>query len=380
MTSKKNVSALVAMSTFKGSLSNLDACRAVSHALRQKKISFALAPIADGGRGTLHCIKNTLGGEIIRKKVSGPLGEPVEARILCLPNKRKVDSIFIESSDCCGHHLISTEKRDAMRASSLGLGELLLFAITQWKDSLSNIYIGLGDSAISDAGMGMLCGLGFIFSSQNGGTLWGNAHSLREIHSIRIPKLPRLKITVLCDVLNPLCGPNGSARVFSPQKGATANQVGLIEQGMAHFAQVIQKQTGKQVKDMPMSGAAGGLAAAFAAFFNAKLVHGARFLLDWIHFDEILTRSNFLITGEGRTDKTTLAGKAPMECAERASAQGKKTLIISGSLGPGYETLLRKSSVIDCVACGDKPSPRKALREKVIEVLSSKEKVRDLEG
>ena len=183
-------------------------------------------------------------------------------------------------------------------------------------------------------------------------TLWGNANSLRSIRAIKIPPLPELnqiKITVLCDVLNPLCGPNGAARTFSGQKGAAPGQIKQIEQGMENLAKLIQDLTGRDLRSEPMTGSAGGLAAAFLAFFNAELVHGARFLMDWIHFDRILEEHEILITGEGQTDSQTQEGKAPFECLERAKRLGKRAFVISGRLGAGHETLPQIISTNECV-------------------------------
>ena len=251
------------MSAFKGTLTNLEACEIVSSALAKKEIACDTLPIGDGGAGTLRAIHSSLGGEIVAFETSGPLAKKVEARVLCLPNAEIPHTVFLESAEVCGHHLVLERERDPMRASSHGLGELIQKASRKWKGSLKKIYVGLGDSATSDMGMGMLSGLGFIFNDDGGKALWGNANSLRSIRSITVPKIPeleRVKFVILCDVLNPLCGPNGSARVFARQKGAAPGQINQIEQGMENLAKLIQEMTGRDLRREPMAGSAGGLA------------------------------------------------------------------------------------------------------------------------
>lgn len=378
---KAPLSALISMSAFKGRLSNREACDVVSAALKKKKIKCQPLPVGDGGAGSLWTVHAALGGEIVSASSTDPLGRKIEAQCLVLPNAKHPTSLYLESSEVCGYSLVKESERDAMRASSLGLGELIKFGLEKWGQSLEKIYVGLGDSAISDMGMGMLCGLGVTFQDEGGRPLWGNAASLRSIRSFSLPKNPvlnKVKFIVLCDVLNPLCGPKGSARTFGPQKGASPGQVSQIEQGMENFAALIQKTTGRNLRSEPMTGSAGGLAAAFLGFFNTELVHGARFLMDWIHFDRILADHAFLIVGEGKTDGQTLSGKAPAECLERAQRQGKKVVLISGVLGEGHESLLKKSSVAGLFACGENPTAKDALYERVLEVFSDEELVESL--
>jgi len=326
----------------------------------------------------MRTVQLAMGGEITTIDSQGPLGQKVEAKVLCLPNAQQPDFVYIESSEACGHHLVHAEERDAMRASSHGLGLIILGALQRWHSSLKRIFVGLGDSATSDVGMGMLGGLGYSFYDTGGRVLWGNAETLRLLHAFEPPRdrpWEKVRFTVLCDVLNPLLGPHGSARTFSRQKGASPGQVSLIEQGMEHFVSVIQKTLGHSPRYEPMTGSAGGLSAAFKTFFDAELVHGARFLLDWIGFDRILDEVAFLITGEGRTDYQTMSGKAPMECLERAGRMGKRSLVISGALADGYEPLLRRPGVMGVFACGQDPSAKQALTSKVLDIFSGTELV-----
>lgn len=350
-------------------------------ALKKKHIACRPLPLGDGGAGTLSAVQASLGGECAELEATGPLGKLVKAKVLLLPDAKAPTSIYVESSDVCGHSLVPDTERDALRASSRGLGEVILQSIKRWGSSIKRIYVGLGDSAVSDVGMGMLCGLGYTFFDRSGHSVWGNAAGLRQIETFKIPKIPELekiKFTVLCDVMNPLCGPRGSAKIFSPQKGASPGQVSQIDQGMEHFASIIQTNTGRNLRFEPMTGSAGGLAAAFLAFFDAELVHGARFLLDWIHFDRILSDHAFLIVGEGKTDLQTMLGKAPLEGVERAARLGKKVIVLSGALGDGHEQLSNKSAVAGCFACGSSPSAREALYDRAIEIFSDEKLMRSL--
>ncbi|MCB0416017.1 MAG: glycerate kinase [Bdellovibrionaceae bacterium] len=373
----KKPAILVALNPFKGTLSNEQACQIVAEAL-QPRFETSVLPIGDGGRGTLFAVKAAIGGEIFEFAAKTPMGKPTQARVLALPSVHAPTSIYIESAEVCGLHLVPESERDVLRASSNSLGTLMLDVLQKWPET-KRIYVGLGDSATSDAGMGMLDAFGFKFTDNAGKPIWGNGNGLRWIEHIVPPKSfagSDVEFVVLCDVLNPLCGPDGSARVFSPQKGASEGQVALIEQGMENFATRAYEILQQNIKLEPMTGAAGGIAAAFRAFFRARLVQGAQFLLDWLHFDEVVRAHQVVITGEGRTDAQTFSGKAPYEVIRRASSAGVKSLVVSGSLGKGLHVLKDMPSVLGCYATageGSPEAPDAALREKISEIFSDPE-------
>lgn len=363
MTATKKV--LVSFNSFKGSLSSGDACRIAAEALSSHGFQATALPIGDGGLGTVDALFSATGGEWEEIEVSGPLGKKTKARLLWGTNRTHV---YIEGAQTFGHHLISAEEREALRASSRGLGEAIGYAL---KRDPQKLYVGLGDSSISDAGMGLLAGLGVRFLDRSGREVIADANGLRLFERWELPKsFPKLfpKITVLCDVLNPLCGASGSARVFSPQKGATPAQVILIEQGMEHFAAEIEKHFAKPVRSLPMTGSAGGVATALYAFLGAELVQGSRYLLNAIGFDEKLAAHDILLTGEGKCDAQTLSGKGSFECLKRAGALDKASVIIAGALGEGHEALRKLPGVIGVHACGREPSPSEALKLKTLEV------------
>lgn len=372
---------MVSLNGFKGSLTNLQACNTVAKTLKKLDIPTTTFPISDGGRGTIEMVQSVKKGQVESFEVSGPLKGKVQASVLCLPDAKAPNTILIESSEACGYHLVDPQQRDALRASSVGLGELLAKSIEKWKGSLKKIYVGLGDSIVSDAGMGMLSALGVVFRDTGGKPIWGNAHGLRLIQNMDLPKwdwFRKIEIVVLCDVLNPLCGAKGTARTFAPQKGATPGQVTLIEEGIEKFAKLVEESLAISIRYEPMTGSAGGLAAAFKAFLKAKLVHGAPFLLDWLGFDEILKEHKFVITGEGKTDAQTLSGKAPYEAFNRAERQGKKTLFVSGTVGTGLESLRSREMLAGIYSCGQDPSPEKALAAKIEELFSDTKLLKSL--
>lgn len=365
---------LVAMNGFKGTLSNLEACEAVAAGLKQLRMRADLFPMGDGGRGTMDAIRASKGGEFVQFEVSPPYGGKTTARVLAYPNPNKPQWIYIESSEACGYHLIDRPDRDAMRASSLGLGEIIQACMDKWGDSVLRYYVGVGDSAISDMGMGMLTGLGFVFREAGGKEIWGNAHGLRLIHQFDVPNNPllhQIKFTVLCDVLNPLLGPRGSARVFAKQKGASEAQIPLIERGMEKFANLIKEVDRRDLRNEPMTGAAGGLPAAFVSFFDTTLVQGSKFMMDWLGFDEHMENCRFVVTGEGKTDSQTLNGKGPFEVIDRADRQDKRVILLSGALGEGHQQLYKHPSLVACVDTGNNPTAMQALTEGTLEAMKN---------
>lgn len=366
---------LVAMNGFKGSLSNLEACESVAKGLNDLHISHTILPVGDGGNGTGFALHSALGGEFFSIDSVDPKGRAIKAAVLCFPNLINPHRIYIDSSSVCGYTLIQEGERNALEASSRGLGILLRNVVQRWSSSLKDIWIGLGDSAVSDMGIGMLSELGVVLVDAQRKELSPTTESLCLISDFSKPKidLGNISLTVLCDVSNPVCGPQGSAVTFSPQKGATKDEVVLIAKGMDNFASRIEHKIHRSLKYIPMTGSAGGLSAALLSFFNAKLVPGCEFLLEQISFDDVLKKHSLVVTGEGKTDAQTLKKKAPAVIAHHAKTLNKKCLLISGSLGENADHIARDLRLVGIHACGRTPSALEALANKTREVFSNLE-------
>ena len=196
--------------------------------------------------------------------------------------------------------------------------------------------MGIGGSATKDAGMGMLDALGFRFLDKNGKVLAGIGASMEKVETIDAryvyPELEECEFIIACDVDSPFCGPRGAAYVFSPQKGADPQMVASLDAGMEHFAEVILRSTGKDIKNVPGAGAAGGLGGGFLAFLNARLERGIEMVLDAMAFDDIIRGADLVITGEGRVDSQTLTGKVPFGIMRRAHRQNIRTVAIGGTV------------------------------------------------
>ncbi|GBC92641.1 Glycerate 3-kinase [bacterium HR15] len=346
---------LIAPTAYKGTLSPLQACEAIAAGIRQVLPDAVLdmCPISDGGTGWLEAWRfhlsapdqtwlpsqhrgNLQAGGVALKRTSvrDPLGRPIEAEYL-VGNGVAI----LESAQACGLHLLAPDERRPLDASTEGVGDLLR-AVD--RPEIEVIWLGLGGSATTDGGTGALRALGFRFLQADGSTIPTGGRGLTVLEHIEPPTpLPlQGKTLILCaDVRNPLCGAEGAARVFAPQKGANPQQVALLDTGLYRLAGVLQRQTGIDVATMPGTGAAGGLPAGFVAFWNTPIVSGIEWLLQHIGWRERLRNADLLITGEGQVDAQTLMGKGVGELVGQAAALGKPVCILAGRLGAGWEQL-----------------------------------------
>jgi glycerate kinase len=328
---------IVATDSFKGSLSAPQACRIIA---RQARLIFPGAevlevPIADGGEGLVEVVFQNMAGSHLKKQASDPLGRPIWGSYVRLENGAAV----IEMAAAAGLPLLKRNELNPLQTTTVGVGELIKDAIENGADP---IHIGLGGSATVDGGTGAASVLGIQFLDEWGrGVISGGG--LQKIKCLDLQGLKELnysgRLVFLTDVNNPLCGPNGAAAVFGPQKGASADQVEELELGLEHLVSVVEQESGLNLKDIPGMGAAGGFALPFVAFMGAEIRSGIDFVLDLIDFDQKLAGTDLVITGEGRTDAQSAMGKAISAVARRSQTAGLRVAVISGALGKGAEEM-----------------------------------------
>lgn len=320
---KQKMKVLICPDKFKGSLTAAEVCDAVEAGILKKYpgADIIKLPLADGGEGTMQILTSFFKGKIVRVKVHGPLFEEVEAAYGTDNNH----TAFIEMASASGLQLLPKEKRDPLETTTFGTGELIRHAID---NGASKIVLGIGGSSTNDAGIGMASALGFNFFNEKGDLLSPVGKNLIHISRIEVPKL-RLPAIALCDVNNPLYGPNGAAYIYSPQKGATPEAAELLDQGLQNFERVVRKTFGRSA-DFPGAGAGGGIAGGASVFFDLTIRSGVEFIMETLQVAEKIAWSDLIITGEGKIDRQTLAGKVVASVARHASSLNKKTLALCG--------------------------------------------------
>lgn len=321
---------VVASDSFKGCLTSMQVAEGVEAGIRKccPDCQVVKLAVADGGEGTVDALLETMGGRRVSAEVSDPLGRPCMAEYAILNDEV---TAVMEMSSASGLTLLKHEERNPLLTSTYGTGQMIADALDR---GCRRFLIGIGGSATNDAGMGMLEALGCRFLDEDGNALQGCGESMSRIATIDLSNLRseigESEFIVACDVDSPFHGPEGAAYVYGPQKGATPEMVIRLDAGLRNMADLIAREMGIQVADMPGAGAAGGLGGAFKAFLNAELRKGAEMVLDAIGFDEIIKDADLVITGEGRIDAQTMTGKLPYAVARRAGAQGIPVLAICG--------------------------------------------------
>ena len=330
------VKIVIAPQAFKGSISALDAARAMDAGVRRvvTDAETILVPVADGGDGTLETLVDGSGGEIRSSEVTGPLGEPITAQWGALGDGR---TALIEMARTSGLALVPAEKRDPLRATTFGLGEAICHALDE---GFRRFVIGVGGSATNDAGAGMAQALGVRLLDARGRDLPLGGSALADLARIDSSRLdPRAResdFLVACDVTNPLTGPEGASAVYGPQKGASPDMVVLLDNALRNFARVVKAGLGADVDARPGTGAAGGLGGGLIAFLDAELQPGVDLVLDTVELDRKLEDADLVITGEGCLDYQTVYNKAPIGVANRAKARNIPVVAIAGSLGERF--------------------------------------------
>ena len=341
------VKIVIAPQGFKGNLTALQVSQAIDNGIRRvvPSVITAIVPMADGGEGTMQALVDAIGGEMIPVEVTDPLGGRVIAHFGLLSDK--VTGV-IEMAAASGLNLVPPQKLNPLLTTTYGTGELILAALER---GCRKLIVGIGGSATNDGGAGMAQALGAKLLDTKGVPLAFGGAALADLEHIDVttidPRLADCDIILACDVTNPLCGPQGASAVYGPQKGATKEMVVKLDAALAHYAEVIERDLGIDVRDVPGAGAAGGLGAGLIAFLKARVLPGVDVVIQATGLIEHLKEATLVFTGEGRLDSQTACGKVPVGVARKAKAFGLPVIAIAGEIGSGYQAVYEQG--IDAV-------------------------------
>ncbi len=323
---------LIAPLEFKGSLTAGQAARAIEAGVRSgwPEAEVRLLPLADGGPGTADALVEALGGTWHTAWTHDALGRPLQAQWASWSGGG-----VVEMARASGLVLLDPSERDARVATTLGTGELIADAL---ESGVRSLLIGVGGSATNDGGVGALQALGYRFLDSAGRTLPPGGAALRSLARIVAddlhPAVRQAELTVMTDVLNPLCGPTGASHVYGPQKGASPEDVELLDAALARFAEIVVRDLGVDAAHLPGTGAAGGLAYGLLVGCGARIRRGFEHLATLLAVDTQLADVDWVLTGEGRLDTQTLSGKGPLELARRARLAGTRVVAFAGRIDP----------------------------------------------
>ncbi len=326
----KKLQIIVACDKFKASLTALQACQAIAEGIANvlPKSKIIQIPLADGGEGTLEILAQTLQAKLQDIQVNNSLFEPIQAQ-WAMAGK----TAFMEMAQAAGLALLPKKLQNPMLTTTLGVGEMIKDALGK---DVKKIIMGIGGSATNDAGMGMAKALGVKFLNKNGREIVPIGKNLIEVAEIdvsgNILEQKKVEFWVACDVRNPLFGENGAAFVYAKQKGASHNEIRLLDEGLQHFAEVVKQKLGKNFAYEAGSGAAGGLGFGLMTFCNAKLLSGIDLVLEILKFEKYLPQTQLIITGEGKIDHQTLQGKTITGVIEKAQKYQVPVIALCGTL------------------------------------------------
>ncbi|WP_122437229.1 glycerate kinase [Pseudomonas viridiflava] len=330
---------VIAPDSFKDSLSAQAVADAIASGLAEvwPHAELVKCPMADGGEGTIEAVLDACEGQWMSAQVSGPLGDSVDAHWGWLAQSR---TAIIEMAMASGLQLLTRAQRDACLTSTEGTGQLISAALDA---GAQRVILAIGGSATNDGGSGMLSALGARFLDRNDQPLPRGGRALTDLARIDLsgldPRLANVRVEIAADVDNPLCGPNGASHIFGPQKGASPDQVLALDAALGHFADHSARTLGRDLRDSPGSGAAGGMGFAAKAYLNASFRAGVEVVADLTGLEQALVGADLVITGEGRFDAQTLRGKTPLGVARVAQRQRVPVIVLAGTLGEGYEQL-----------------------------------------
>ena len=292
-------------------------------------------PVADGGDGTLETLVSNSNGEIKSTIADNSNFEKIKTEWGALGDKK---TAVIEVARVIGLSKISVNKRNVMKASSYGIGSVFKEALDQ---GYRSFIVPVGGSATNDGGAGLLQALGVSLKNKSGKEIGYGGQGLQNLEKIDISGLDERmlnsNIMVACDVNNPLCGPRGASSIYGPQKGATFEQVQILDQALFKFSEIIKRDLGKDVADIPGAGASGGIGAGLMAFFSSKLRLGSDIVLEILGIEKHIAESDLIIVGEGQVDRSTVFNKSPVAVSRIAKKYNKPVICIAGSLGAGFK-------------------------------------------
>ncbi|MBA7605626.1 Glycerate 2-kinase [subsurface metagenome] len=330
---------VIAPQGFKGNLSALQVAQAIVSGIKRvlPDAVTTIKPMADGGEGTVQALVDATGGKIMTKEVTGPLGGRVTAHWGLLSDK--VTGV-IEMAAASGLPLVPPEKRNPLVTTTYGTGELILVAL---ESGCRKLIIGIGGSATNDGGAGMAQALGAKLVDSKGAALPFGGAALADLERIDVAtldaRLANSEVLIASDVTNPLCGAQGASAVYGPQKGATPQMVAQLDAALAHYAVVIQRDLGVEVKNVPGAGAAGGLGAGLIAFLRAKVIPGIDVVIQTSGLVDNLKDADLVFTAEGKIDSQTAYGKVPTGVARKAKEFGLPVIAIAGEVADDYHVV-----------------------------------------
>lgn len=340
--------------SFKGTMSSESICTTMEKVIKKhlpnsKIISI---PVADGGEGTVDAMLKISGGTKKFITVKGPYMEDISSFYGLLPDKTAI----IEMAAAAGLPLVKNNLH-AERTSTYGVGELIKDAID---NGATKILLGLGGSATNDGGCGMAAALGIKFTNKNGEAFIPIGKTLQDIYHIDIAsfkeKYSDVQFSAMCDITNPLCGINGAAYVFAPQKGADKKTVELLDKGLHHLAQIIKNDLNKDVENIPGAGAAGGMGAGVVGFFNGQLQSGINSILNLVKFDQLIKDADYVFTGEGKIDNQSIQGKVISGIADYTKKYNIPLIAIVGCIDDDIDKLYT-AGVTAVFSINTKPLP-----------------------
>lgn len=329
---------LIAPDSFKESLTALEVAQAIEEGFQQvaPEWTYEKVPMADGGEGTVQSVVDATAGEIKWVEVTNPMGDKIDAFYGLSGDGKQV---IIELAAASGLELIEKSKRDPMKATSAGLGDLICAALDE---DIEKIIIGIGGSATNDAGAGMLQHLGAQLLDENGKEVQPGGENLHKIEIIDFStldsRLKQVTIEVACDVNNPLAGKDGASYVYGPQKGASPEQVKELDENLTYFGELLERERGIDIIAMPGAGAAGGVGAALLAL-DANLNNGGDLIVDLLGLDHKMKTTDLVVTGEGGLNQQTIYGKTPVVISRLAKKYHLPVIAIVGSILEGYEAV-----------------------------------------